>query len=43
MPNVNLDKVIASLILAIEDSHDIESLTELKKDYLKNFIGYVCD
>ena len=34
MPNVNLDKVIASLILAIEDSHDIESLTELKKDYL---------
>ncbi len=34
MPNVNLDKVIASLILAIEDSHDIESLTELKKEYL---------
>ncbi len=34
MPNVNLDKVIASLTLAIEESPDIESLSELKKEYL---------
>ena len=34
MPNVNLDKVIASLKLAIDETTDISFISQLKKEYL---------
>ena len=34
MPNVNLDKVIASLKLAIDETTDISLISQLKKEYL---------
>ena len=34
MAEINLDKIYASFLLALEESHDSESLSDLQKEYL---------
>ena len=34
MAEINLDKIYSSFLLALEESHDSESLSDLQKEYL---------